>query len=186
MRSKISLIISIFISQFLSAKENCVGRDSVLPHNFFEIGYGTGFVNNRFTPASGFVNAGYGNIILTARFCRSAGTEWRGYIFEDAFLVGYRKNFCRNFSMLFSAGYSDLAFEKGYHTFFDATPDMFNTSSGFSLESELEWKISAKNKISPFSISAIYYSTFNSQMNLNGVVLALKFCPERFGKHWYD
>jgi hypothetical protein len=179
--------ILLFVSlESLSARENCVVGDSTVKHNFFEIGYGTGTVNSRFTPAAGFINAGYGNVIVTARFCRSTGDAYHGYVFEDAFLMGYRFGLGKHFATTISGGYSDLAFEKGYHTYFDATPDMFNNTSGFSLEAEAEWKIPSRNKISPFSISGIYYTTFNPRMNLNGIVIALKFCPDRFGKRWYN
>src|ERR1044072_2455448 len=135
------LALFFLLAQSSFAKENSIAKDSVLRHNFFEAGYGTGIGNSRFTMAAGFVEAGYGNVIVTARLCRSSGDAYRGYVFEDAFMMGYRFHFGKLFNTTFSGGYSDLAFEKGYHTYFDATPDMFRKTSGFSFEAEAEWKI---------------------------------------------
>lgn len=183
---KILFIFCILFSLQLFARGNGETKDSIVPHNFIEVGYGAGMVDSRFTMAAGFIEAGYKNVIVTARICRSSGDAFRGYIFEDAFMMGYRFGLGKYFDATFSGGYSDLAFEKGYHTYFDATPDMFNKSSGFSMQAEAEWKIPGANKLSPFSLTAVYYTTFNPDMNLNGFAVALKFCFERYGKHWYN
>jgi len=183
---QILFLLLCFSTQLLSARENPTKKDSILPHNFVEVGYGIGMVNSRFTMAAGFIDAGYGNVIVTARLCRSSGKELRGYIFEDAFMMGYRFHFGKSFNTTLSGGYSDLAFEKGYHTYFDATPDMFKKTNGFSLQAEAEWEIPRLHAASPVSICGIYYTTFNPKMNLNGFVIGMKFCFERYGKHWYD
>lgn len=161
------------------------GGVSAIPHDYFEVGFGTGAVNDRFTKFAGFVKKGYKNYILTGRVCRSSADEYRGYIFEYAFLMGYRLGLGKFFNTSLSGGCSQLAFEKGYHTYFKTSPDKFNRTKGFSLETEAEWKIPSQKGLSPLSLSLIYYTTFNSLMNLNGFMVAFKFCPERFKEHWY-
>ncbi|HET6991560.1 MAG TPA: hypothetical protein VFJ43_09570 [Bacteroidia bacterium] len=179
-------ILMVFSSRILSARENHVVRDSVLPHDYVEISYGTGMVNNRLTMAAGSVNFGYKQFVFTARLCRSTGTEMRGYIFENAFMLGYRFGLGKYFNTTFSGGYSDLAFEHGYHTYFNALPDMFDKAHGYCFEAEAEFKVPSKQKTSPFSLAAVYYTTLNSRMNLNGFMIQLKFCFDRYGEHWYN
>lgn len=175
------LALFISASQLLFAQHYSAMKDSLKKYEgrFFVGGYlgiGSPRKNGR-TIEKIELNAGYKELVFTARFYRN----WENYpvkhIYEDALMAGWKKKFWNGFSSTLSGGYADLAFE---NTIVEGTvlnvPENFHKRSGLVLEEKLGYNFHWWNSApSIWGIAANYYCVFNSEKTIQGWTVGLDF-----------
>jgi hypothetical protein len=125
------------------------------------------------------INAGYRNVIATARFTRNGST------FVNSWMLGYRYEYAGRYSLTGSIGFSDAAFRKYTAPYSEEIiRSDYIKQAGFCGQVEASYRVHVRNRSMPMGITVSYAYHHNNlrPFHLYGVGMKLFLLPHVEGE----